>query len=106
MRTVNLNQKAQMPSKPERLARLTRHLRARLLDLGAGTPELEQVCQEEGTITARFPGRTAEEMMSRLREHGVSCTGAGERVCFCIPEELPFEDLDYVWGCLFQILGS
>ncbi len=106
MRTVSLDKKAGTPAQPERLARLTRHLCARLLDLGAASPELERVSQEEGSLTARFPGRRAEELAQRLREHGVLCTGEGERVCFHIPEELPFEDLDYVWGCLFQILSE
>ena len=40
-----------------RVARLTRHLKARLEDFGPGGPQVTGVDEASGTVTARFPGQ-------------------------------------------------
>ena len=103
MRSVTLSVPASRPS--PRLAALTRHLRARLLDFDPGGPEV--IAWDEGTgwIKARFPNLSPQEAEEALRSRfGVEICAEGQYALFYLNETLPFEDLDYVWGCLFEIL--
>ena len=69
-----------------RVARLTRHLKARLEDFGPGGPEVVQADQATGTVRFRVPGKD------------------GLAVCRLGPDT-PFEGLDRLWGCLFELVG-
>ena len=103
MRHVDLTQCGQ-PS--ERTARLTRHLKARLEDFGPGGPEVLAADQEAGAVTARFPGHETAQVLRRLEgECGVLAAQSGEAAVFRLSPSVRFEDLDYVWGCLFDLLG-
>ena len=88
-----------------RLARLTRHLRARLLDFGPGGPQVRSADQAQGRVEADFPGHDTAQVLSALARCGVSAARAGDEAVFWLTPDTPFEDLDYVWGCLFDILG-
>ena len=112
MRTVDLTQAAcaaQDPARtaqdPARTARLTRHLKARLEDFGPGGPEVVDADQGAGTVTARFPGHDTAQVLRELEERwGVRAAREGELALFRLSQAVSFEDLDYVWGCLFDIL--
>lgn len=87
------------------IPQLTRHLTARLEDFGPGGPKVLDSNQQTGVIVAIFPGHDTEAVLSRLSaEYGVAVEQEGDRAIFCLNPEIPFEDLDYVWGCLFNIL--
>lgn len=102
MNTLHLDRPASAPS--PRLARLTRHLTARLLDFDPGGPQVVRCDQERGLVSARFPGRDPGQVLEALRALGVHGTLEGDTALFCLDPSLPFESLDYVWGCLFEIL--
>lgn len=107
MRTVNLASSAPSTGDPARLARLTRHLEARLQDFGPGGPEVRSADQGNGLIRARFSGRSPKALAEALEHRfGILVRTEGEDVVFQLTPEIPFEDLDYVWGCLFQVLGE
>lgn len=102
MRTVDLSLPAREHT--SRTARLTRHLEARLLDFGPGGPEVLAASPEQGRITVRFPGHDTAEVLAGLEEKGIlACSGEGCAV-FHLNGRVAFEDLDYVWGCLFELL--
>ncbi len=104
MRTVNLCSPETAPVDGVRLARLTRHLHARLLDFDPGGPEVVDADQAAGTVTARFPGHDTAAVLEALARRGVAADLKDGCALFRIPSRLPFEDLDYVWGCLNEIL--
>lgn len=105
MRQVKLNRPAGEGADPARLGRLTRHLKARLLDFGPGGPEVLEADETAGLVTVRFPGREAKAVLEALeRDWGVYGVQAGENVQFRLAGDTRFEDLDYVWGSLFEIL--
>lgn len=105
MRRVDLSPSAPRPGDPARLARLTRHLAARLEDFGPGGPQVRLADQQRGLVLASFPGRTPESVAEPLaRRFGVLARTEGDCVLFQLSPQLPFEDLDYVWGCLFALL--
>ena len=107
MRAVDLSRPAPRPGDPARLARLTRHLAARLQDFGPGGPELRCADQARGLVRARFSGRSPRALAEALgRDFGVLVRAEGDDLVFQLTPEIPFEDLDYVWGCLFQVLGE
>ena len=107
MRTVDFRSALPGPGDPARLARLTRHLAARLNDFGPGGPEVRCADQARGLVRARFSGRSPGALADALAHRfGILVRAEGEDVVFQLTPELPFEDLDYVWGCLFQILGE
>ena len=106
MREIKLNVPAQFVGDPARLGRLTRHLRARLLDFGPGGPEVLSADEAAGLVTVRFPGREAQAVLHALAQQcGVFAALDGDWALFCLAEDTRFEDLDYVWGCLFDILS-
>lgn len=102
MRKISLEHLAEGPS--PRLARMVRHLEARLLDFGPGGPEVLSADQEAGTVTARFPGHDTAQVLEGLRARGISAVQQGGEVLFCLDPEGRFEDLDHLWGCLFELL--
>lgn len=107
MRTVNLSVPAPAKGDPARLARLVRHLEARLHDFGPGGPEVRSADQESGLVLARFSGGTPRTLADTLaRSFGILVRTEGDCIAFQLTPDLPFEDLDYVWGCLFQVLGE
>ena len=61
--------------------------------------------QGAGTVTARFPGHDTAQVLRELEERwGVRAAREGELALFRLSQAVSFEDLDYVWGCLFDIL--
>lgn len=107
MRTVDLTRPIRRErGQEERVARLTRHLQARLLDFGPGGPEVVDWSQEEGVISTRFPGRSTSRVLEGLRHLGIQVEQEGELAVFYLHQETEFEDLDYVWGSLFQCLDE
>lgn len=104
IRVVDLSISPAYPKNSEHLARLVRHLQERLKDLGPNGPSLSP-CQESGRITALFPSYSSAELAENLAQRfGVLVQAAENEVIFNLSPDLPFEDLDYVWGCLFQLL--
>lgn len=105
MRIVPLHIPQPSHSQPDHVARLARHLSARLLDFGPGGPEVVLCDQERGIVTTRFPGHdtaaVAEQLAARFH---VSAAVEDDCAVFYLTDQTPFEDLDYVWGCLFDLL--
>lgn len=87
-----------------RVARLTRHLKARLEDFGPGGPEVLRVDEAGGVVEARFPGHDPKWVLDGLGKAGIMAVGGGQGVVFFLNDAVRFEDLDYVWGCLFELL--
>ena len=103
MRSVNLSARTNHPS--PRLAALTRHLNARLLDFEPGGPEVLSCDQSTGQIRVRFPNHSPQAVAHALgRRFGVEIRAEEQYALFYLNEMIQFEDLDYVWGCLFEIL--
>lgn len=106
MRRVDLTRPGAPSGDRARVARLTRHLKARLEDFGPGGPQVTGVDESAGTVTARFPGRSTGGVLDRLeRDWGVAALQKGEDAVFRLSPSVRFEDLDYVWGALFEVLG-
>jgi len=106
MRRVDLKTPRSLPGQEERTARLVRHLDARLRDFGPGGPEVLEADQETGVVTARFPGHDTARVLEGLEgEYGVSAGLEDGLAVFRLSPGVPFEDLDYVWGCLFDLLS-
>ena len=103
MRELDLTQSAPAGGDPARTARLARHLKARLEDFGPGGPEVRFFDENAGLVSARFPGHETGWVLRRLEERGVRA-GEGDGVLFRLSPGIRFEDLDYLWGCLFEIL--
>ncbi len=105
MRSVWLDRPGGAAGDAARLARLTRHLRARLLDFDPGGPEVLWADEAAGAVAARFPGYDAGEVLSELeRAYGVRAAREGEQAVFHLSPGTRFEDLDYLWGALNEIL--
>lgn len=104
MRHLDLSHSRPRPGGGERTARLTRHLEARLLDFDPGGPEVLETDQRAGFVAVRFPGHTLSEVLEALAARGVLAEEESGRAVFHLSPDLPFEGLDYLWGCLFEIL--
>ena len=105
MRSVKLSVSTPQGSTSPRLAALTRHLKARLLDFDPGGPEILSCDESTGQIQVRFPNHSPKTVAQTLQElFGVEICAEKQYALFYLSETLPFEDLDYVWGCLFEIL--
>lgn len=105
MRTVFLDTPQATHRQPQKIARLVRHLEARLLDFGPGGPEVFVCDQEKGIVTVRFPGHNAAAVAEQLASRfGVFVETKQDCAIFHLTDHTPFEDLDYVWGCLFDLL--
>ena len=106
MRTVDLKTARPAPGRDARIARLVRHLDARLRDFGPGGPEVLEADQASGVVTAHFPGHDTARTLARLEaEYGVSAGLENGTAVFRLSPDTRFEDLDYVWGCLFELLS-
>lgn len=106
MRQIDLTGAAGGLRDPARTARLTRHLKARLEDFGPGGPQVVSADEDAGTVTARFPGHDTARVLRALEERcGVRAAREGELALFRLTPAVRFEDLDYLWGCLFDLLG-
>lgn len=104
MRNLDLSHPVPHSSDPLRTARLTGHLKARLLDFGPGGPEVPDFDPAAGTVSARFPGKDTAQVLALLEQAGISAGQEGDRAVFYLRPDTRFEDLDYLWGCLFNIL--
>lgn len=103
MRTVHFDCPAREVGDP-RLARLTRHWKARLEDFGPGGPQVVLVDEERGTILARLPDCNTAAVLGKLEAYGVWALQEGELLRFFLRPGMAFEDLDYAWGCLNDLL--
>ena len=107
MKAIDLSAPAASSGSPARLARLVRHLEARLADLGPGGPQAISACQQTGLVLARFPGHSPQSLADTLKENfGIQVRSEGDFVAFQLTPDLSFEDLDYVWGSLFQLVSQ
>lgn len=105
MRTVILSVPAQMSLPSPRLSALTRHLNARLLDFEPGGPEVISCDERTGQVKARFPHHSTQAVADALHScFGVDICAENQYALFYLNETILFEDLDYVWGCLYEIL--
>lgn len=97
---------APTPGQVSRVARLTRHLKARLEDFGPGGPEVIQADQERGAVRFRIPGKDSGWLQAQLRERWdiQIAVEDGLAVC-CLGPDIAFEQLDRFWGCLFELVG-
>lgn len=94
------------PAEAPRVARLTRHLKARLEDFGPGGPEVVQANQETGVVRFRIPVKDSAWLQEQLGERWNIQIGVedGQAVCRLGPD-IAFEQLDRFWGCLFELVG-
>lgn len=103
MRAVDLRTAAPPGGDRQRLARLTRHLKARLEDFGPGGPQVTACDQDRGLVCARFPGHDADTVLAHLSAQGVQAGREGDMLRFSLRPEIRFEELDHVWGLLFSL---
>lgn len=94
------------PAEAPRVARLTRHLKARLEDFGPGGPEVVQADQATGVVRFRIPGKDSAWLQEQLGERWNIQIRVedGQAVCRLGPD-IAFEQLDRFWGCLFELVG-
>lgn len=106
MRQIDLTHPNRVPGSEARVARLTRHLRARLLDFGPGGPEVLSADEAAGAVRARFPGHDAAKILDRLgRLSGVSAPAwTGLRPVPSVPGH-SFRGPGLSVGSLFDLLA-
>ena len=102
MRPLHFDLPASSPS--PRLARLTRHLAARLEDFGPGGPQVVDCDQQAGRVTVRIPGYNSSDIVEGLRLFGIFTCTESELIQFYLNPDHTFEELDHLWGCLLQLL--
>ena len=90
---------------PARLARLVRHCKARMEDFGPGGPLVQSADQSTGRVTLRFPGRAPDGVLSALARQGIFLARTEDGAAVCLNDSVRFEDLDRLWGSLFEVLG-
>ena len=105
MRTVNFLKQERQEEQLESIAWRTRHLYARLQDFGEGGPVVTDWSQEQGKLSVSIPNHSAIQMQQALKQYGITCPVEQEKLVFYLSEQIAFEDLDFVWGVLFQILS-
>lgn len=94
------------PEQAPRVARLTRHLKARLEDFGPGGPEVVRADQETGTVRFRVPGKDSEWLRQQLAARWNIRVGVEDGLAVCrLRADIPFEQMDRLWGCLFELVG-
>lgn len=104
MRAVDLSHPA-VGGDRTKIARLVRHLRARMEDFGPNGPQVMEADEAYGRVSVRFPGHDTKAVLARLdRECSVTAAQQGDTAVFYLKEGTIFEDLDYLWGSLFDIL--
>ena len=104
MRELDLTLPAVPGENDLRTAWLTKHLTARLMDFGPGGPEVVSSLPEVGKVLARFPGHDTGAVVAQLGEMGITLSREGDCAAFYLRPHIRFEDLDHLWGCLFEIL--
>ncbi|MGI5962770.1 MAG: hypothetical protein ACOX7N_03520 [Lawsonibacter sp.] len=92
------------PAQKPRLARLTRHLNARLLDFGPGGPQISSSDEDTGRVAVRFPGHDTQQVRKDLATRRIFTAQEDDCAVFFLAPNTQFEDLDYLWGCLYDIL--
>lgn len=103
MRHIVLNIPTHECDDPAHLARLTRHLRARMEDLNPTSPQITQFDPKNGLVGVRPTDMDSWDYVNRLeRLYGIFAAAEENDVVFFLNPDIRFEDLDYVWGCLFQ----
>ena len=94
------------PAETPRVARLTRHLKARLEDFGPGGPEVVQADQETGVVRFRIPGKDSARLQEQLGERWNIQIGVEDGLAVCrLGPNIAFEQLDRFWSCLFELVG-
>ncbi|MEA4933398.1 MAG: hypothetical protein VB071_07455 [Lawsonibacter sp.] len=107
MRTVNFTLPLPVEEQASRTARLVRHLAARLNDFGPDGPEVLEADPARGFVAVRFPGHDPESVLNQLNtQHAISAILDGDRAVFHLSPTISFEDLDYTWGCLLELLWA
>lgn len=107
MRTVDFTRLCPASSDPERRAALTRHLNARLLDFDPGGPEVLLCDPESGLLRFCLPDLSPYRASAALStNYQIQTIPAFDYIELYLNESIQFEDLDYVWGCLFQLLAE
>lgn len=105
MKQLDLSKPSPAAGQEARLAQLVRHLDARLRDFGPGGPAVVSADQCRGVVSARFPGHDTAQVLEALRTSaGISAALEGDLAVFYLSPQVPFEELDRLWGCLFQLL--
>ena len=91
---------------PDRLARLVRHCKARMEDFGPGGPQVLAADQGAGRVTLHFPGqdRDRDRVLSALARQGIFLAKTEDGAAVCLDDGVRFEDLDRLWGSLFEVL--
>lgn len=102
MRTVILDGRAGLQTDAGLRDKLAAHLLARLDEYReeglAARPD------GPGTILARFPEQSGEQIRRGLARSGVAVLTAGEGVRFLIGPDVTFEALDYVQSAAAELL--
>ena len=104
MRIIPLQTPCTNCTQPELLAWLVRHLDARLHDFGPGGPEVLTADQDTGLVAVRFPGHDTLEVLDALSQQGITAAHEDDRALFWLSPDIPFENLDRLWGILFEVL--
>lgn len=99
---LSLSQSVHTP----RQARLTRHLNGRLHDLAANWPDVLLCDQQQGFVQVRFPGWDVAVLFAELKARGIHAEEGDGCLVFHLPPDLAFEDLDRVWGILFELIPA
>lgn len=87
----------------ERVGRLARHLRARMMELEENGLEIRDFREEEGLVSVAAPDQ--ENLAGRLRwEHGIHGKPIQDGVELWVNPRTAFEELDGVWGALYELL--
>lgn len=105
MKTVDFWKHEKQNISVEPIAWRTRHLYARLQDFGESGPVITDWSQEQGKISVAFPSHSVAYIQQTLQTYGIACPIEQGCLVFYLSEDIAFEDLDYVWGVLFQILS-
>lgn len=102
MRKVMLDGRAGIRSDASAREKLAAHLLARLDEY---REEGLIACPDgPGTILARFPEQSGEQVRQSLARSGVAVLTAGEGIRFLIGPDVTFEDLDYVQSAAAELL--
>lgn len=104
MNALHFDQMTHEIHDPARLARLVRHCKARMEDFGPGGPQVLAADQSTGRVTLRFPGQDRDRVLSALARQGIFLAREGDEAAVCLDDGARFEDLDRLWGSLFEVL--
>lgn len=102
--TIQLDRPCSPGEQSPRLTRLTLHLQARLLDFAPGGPQVLACDSKIGRVAARFPGRDTSQVWAELAQRGFHAALEEDCAVFYLSPALRFEDLDRLWGTLYELL--